>query len=494
MNKKRLFAAMGLMAGTLGTPALTRSQSGPVTTPEMVAKVVAAEPVAAKGPFEPTWESVKANYQTPEWFRDAKFGIFMHWGLYAVPAQFSEWYGKHMYGNAGITKWHTEKYGPPDKFGYKDFIPMFTAEKFDPDAWATLFKKSGAKYIVPTAMHHDGYALWDSKVVPWNTMAMGPKRDLIGDLGAAARKQGLKFGVSHHGIEHFTFIQPTKGLVSDLQDPKWADFYSVADRSDAALEKFLKGWVAENFELIEKYQPDMLWYDNGVNGRVFDPMKLKVAQHYYNRAIEWKKQVSISTKGHDAAEGPAYLAGSIMDFERSGRAPKQLVDYIWQVDEPVLRRFGYTNDPMNAKSPNVIRLLIDCTSKNGALLLNISPRADGTIPDEQQKLLLEIGAWLEVNGEAIYGTRPWTQPSDGPARFTTKGDTLYATFVSSEVNEEVTVKALATGKVEGKVTDVSLVGGGKLTFNQTDAGLQIELPAETPTIYPAVKISGLKLK
>jgi alpha-L-fucosidase len=387
----------------------------------------------------------------PGWFRDAKFGIFMHWGLYAVPAHASEWYAKHMYGNPGITQWHTEKFGPPDKFGYKDFIPKFTCEKFNPDDWAALFKKSGAKVIIPTAIHHDGFALWDSAVNPWNAKKMGPRRDLIGDLAQAVRQQGLKFGVSHHGIEHFTFIQPTKGLATDLNDPEWAGFYSVTDRSDAACEKFLANWVAENVELVDRYQPDILWFDNGVNPRVFDPLKLKVAAYYYNRAVEWKKAVSLSTKDR------AYLAGSILDFERSGRAPKELTDFVWQVDEPVLYRFGYTEGSPIAKAAGVVRLLVESTSKNGGLLLNISPKANGTIPDDQQNLLLQIGAWLDVNGEAIYGTRPWKIFGEGKVRFTTKGQTLYA-IILGWPGEQTIIPALAQEKIRGKVEKVSLLG------------------------------------
>ena len=152
---------------------------------------------------------------------------------------------------------------------------------------------------IPTAEHHDGFALWDSAVYPWNAKRLGPHRDLIGELAAAVRKEGIKFGVSHHGIEHFTFIQPTAGQVNDLDDSKWKDFYCVADRSDAACEKFLENWVAENAELVDRYQPDILWFDNGVNGREFDPIKLKVATYYYNRAAAWGKTVSLSTKGNN---------------------------------------------------------------------------------------------------------------------------------------------------------------------------------------------------
>ena len=464
------------------------AQSGPRTTPEIVAQAAAAGVAIPPGPFAPTWDSIRANYHLPGWFRDAKFGIFMHWGLYAVPAHASEWYEKHMYGNPGITQWHTEKFGSPDKFGYKDFIPMLTAANWDPDAWAALFKKAGAKVIIPTAVHHDGFALWDSTVNPWNAKLMGPRRDLIGDLSKAVRKQGLKFGVSHHGIEHFTFIQPTAGQTNDLYDPQWKDFYSVADRSDAACEKFLQNWVAENTELIDKYQPDILWFDNGVNGRVFDAIKLKVAAYYYNRAASWGKEVSLETKDS------AYLAGSIMDFERRSRAPKELTDFVWDVDEPVLYRFGYTENSPIASADGCVRLLVEATSKNGGLLLNISPKADGTIPDDQQKLLLQIGAWLDVNGAAIYGTRPWTKFGEEKIRFTTKGKTFYAISLGWP-GKEMVIPALAKGKVAGKVEKINLLGhAGALEFSQDESGLHVTMPEEKPCDHAfALEITGLEI-
>ncbi len=467
----------------------TFAQDGPHTTPEVIARAAAKSPALPAGPFAPTWDSIRTNYSTPDWLRDAKFGLFMHWGLYAVPAHASEWYGKHMYGNPGITQWHTEKFGAPDKFGYKDFIPMFTCSNWNPDAWAELFKQSGAKVVIPTAEHHDGFALWDSAVNPWNAKQLGPHRDLIGDLSKAVRKQGLKFGVSHHGMEHFTFIQPTKGATNDLYDPKWKDFYSVADRSDAACEKFLANWVAENEELVDKYQPDVLWFDNGLNRREFDPLKLQVAAYYYNRAATWGKKVSLSTKDH------AYLAGSFMDFERGSRAPKELTDYPWFVDEPVLYRFGYTENSPITDAGRVVRQIVDCTSKNGGLLLNISPKADGTIPDDQQKLLRQIGAWLAVNGDAIYGTRAWKQFSEGKIRFTTKGETLYAISLEWPANG-ISIASLSTTNSAGKISAVELLGHkGALEFSQDEGGLKIKLPADKPCDYAwAFKISGVKSK
>jgi alpha-L-fucosidase len=452
-----------------------------------------------KGPFGPTWESIRAHYKVPQWFRDGKFGIFLHWGVYAVPARQSEWYVRHMYGTPGIIEWHREHFGPQDKFGYKDFIPLFTCEKFDPDAWAALFKKAGARYVVPTAEHHDGFALWDSALTKWNARDMGPRRDLIGDLAKAVRRQGLKFGVSNHRMEHYSFINPAPGLQTDLYDPASADFYSVANRSEESYKNFLRDWVARNYELIDKYQLDLLWFDNGINSRSLDPQKLEVAAYYYNRAAEWKKEVSITTK--DAA----YLAGSIKDYERQGRGPTTLQDEVWQVDDSVHQRWGYLSDANYWNVHDIVWRLVENVSKNGNLLLNFSPRADGTIPDQQVKLLLGIGRWLDVNGEAIYETRPWVRFGEGPAinnrpaytgrdiRFTTKGDALYAILMAWP-GREALISSLTTGQNSaGKVRKVELLGHKEpLKFAQDSAGLKVAMPAEQPCEYAYVlKISGL---
>ncbi len=482
----------------------------PETRLEVVQAAVASSPIKLPaGPFEPTWESLKKNYQVPQWVVSAKFGLFMHWGLYSVPAHHNEWYEKHMYG--AELQWHTEHFGSPDKFGYKDFIPLFTAEKFDADAWADLFKKAGAQFVVPTAQHHDNFALWDSAVTPFNAKQMGPKRDLIGELAAAVRKKGLKFGVSNHGIENFQFINPPAALAADLKakkvdlfDPKWADFYHVADRSDAACEKFLVNWYERNVELIDKYQPDMLWFDNGVDQRFLDPLKLRIAAYYYNRAKEWGKEVTLSTK--KAAYAPSNknseTIGSVIDFEKIGtRSPAGIRTGEWQVDEPIGSTWGYTSDMRVSGAAGIISKLADTVSKNGTLLLNLSPKADGTISQAQQDTLLEVGQWLGLNGEAIYGTHNWTQFGEGGGgsplmRFTVKGDALYAILVGNWPQNEVVIRALAKGKApEGKITGITLLGSrDNLEFAQDDSGLKVKLPATAPCKYAYVlKITGLKM-
>ena len=484
----------------------------PETTLQVVEAAVAMIPTKnPPGPFEPTWDSLKENYQVPKWFAEAKFGLFMHWGLYSVPAHHNEWYEKHMYTDGADGQWHVDHFGPQDKFGYKDFIPLFTATNWNPDAWAELFKKSGAKFVIPTAEHHENFALWDSDVTPFNAVKMGPHRDLIGDLSKAVRKQGLKFGVSNHGIENFQFINPPAAMIADMKakqvdlfDPKWADFYNVADRSDAACEKFLTNWFARNIELIDKYQPDILWFDNGVDQRYLDPLKLRIAAYYYNRAKEWGKEVSISTK--KAAYAPSNknteTIGSIIDFEKIGaRSPSGIRTGAWQVDEPIGSTWGYTSDERFSGPAPIIAKLADTASKNGTLLLNLSPKADGTFPPEIPATLLEIGAWLDVNGEAIYGTHNWIKFSDGDARgenksnirFTVKGDALYAIILGKWPGENIVIASLA--ETVGKIETVTMPGSeGNLEFTRDAAGLKVKLPATAPCKYAYVlKITGLKM-
>jgi alpha-L-fucosidase len=503
-------------------------------TPEMVAAALKDIPAPPPGPYQESWDSIQQNYKDPEWFRDAKFGIYMHLGIFSVPAHASEWYVRYMYGgNAGVMQWHTEHFGPPTKFGYKDFLPMYTMAKWDPDAWAALFKKAGAKYVLAPGEHHDGFSNWDSAINPYNSVNYGPHRDIDGDLIKALEKVGLKTGISDHSFFHFVFIPALPG--SDEYDPKWAAFYSVADRSPAARVKFMHDWVAKRIETIEKYKPDMLWFDMNTD-HATDPLKIRVAAYYYNWAKQAGKDVAISAKT------AAWVSGQIMDYEREGRAPMELTDWVWQPDDPIQDKFGYVEGIHPAPAGSFVDKIIENTSKNGNLLLNISPKADGTIPQEQVDVLLSIGKWLDVNGEAIYSTRPWVKFGEGPIadrvassmvklraagfagklngqnmagdgvgggglprgggysqddiRFTKHGDTLYA-IVMKWPTDQVVIKSLATGQpVQGKVEKVELLGhSGDLEFTQDADGLKVKFPADKPCDFAyALKITGLKLE
>ena len=384
------------------------AQSGPQVTPEIVAAAAAAKTPVAPGPVQPTWESIRANYSVPQWFIDAKFGITMHWGLFSVAAYHNEWYEKYMYTT--FADWHAQNFGPQDKFGYKDFIPLFTAKDFNADDMAELVKESGAKYFMPTVEHHDGFSLWNSATNPFNAYNMGPHRDLVGEMAVATRKAGLKFGICSHNMEHYTFVNPTPGLKTDVDDPKYANFY-WHDHSDARLQEFLEDWVKKNIELIDQYQPDVMWFDNGVNSRALDPLKMKVAAYYYNRALQWHKQVTIETKDS------AYLAGSVLDFEKlNPRGPTQILKGVWDAEDTEGSTWGYTAaNPVETfrGARSVINELSTILSMNGSLLLNLSPMGQGAINEQQRTALKEVGKWLAVNGEAVYGTHNWVVDGEG---------------------------------------------------------------------------------
>jgi alpha-L-fucosidase len=352
-------------------------------------------------------------------------------------------------------------------------------------------------------------------------------------MAVAARKEGLKFGVCNHSIEHYTFVNPTPGLKTDLDDPAYADFYWT-HHSDANLQRFLELWVAKSMELIDKYQLDILWYDNGVNSRAYDPLKEKVAAYFYNRAKQWGKKVTIDTKDS------AFLSGSVLDFEKlNPRGPTQILSGIWDAEEPIGSTWGYSaaNPVETFRSPqSVISELCEVLSMNGNLLLNLSPDGQGAINSAQQNTLHEIGKWLAINGEAVYGTHNWIKDNEGapatapraargrrgnpttqptavpptapaPApqearsqrgivyRFTVKGDDLYA-IAQSWPGDTAVITSLATGKApEGAIQSVTLLGNsGNLEFTQDDQGLKIKLPSQRPCDYAySIKITGLKM-
>jgi alpha-L-fucosidase len=521
--------ALNVLAGGWATPILAQDigeggnsmgfDMAPETNLEVVEEAVKQIPEKmAPGPVEPNWDSLKRNYKVPDWFIGAKFGIFMHFGIFSVPAHKSEWYEKFMYAGGedntmkamhnhdSLLAWHTEHFGPPDKFGYKEFIPMFKAEKFNADEWASLFKRAGARYVVPGAQHHENFAMWDSQVTPFNAARMGPKRDVVGELAKAVRKQGMKLGLANHGIENFQFLNPPASLVNqmkaekaDLFDPKWADFYNYADRSPAACRKFLVNWYERNVELIDKYQPDLLYFDNGIDQRYLDPLKLNVAAYYYNRAKSWGKEVSLTSK--KAAFSPTgrntETIGSIIDFE--GHTPGGIRTGSWEEDRPIGDSWGYITGMHVNSSDVVISWLLDAVSKNGALLLNVSPMADGTIPEDQQRVLLRVGKWLQTNGEAIYDTHSWIKFQETGRQhiyFTVKGNALYAILLGKWPSSDVVIASLAEGQAPpGKITSVTMLGSGDpLSFSQNSDGLNVKLPDSAPgdSAY-TLKITGLQM-
>ena len=465
-----------------------------------------------QGPFRADWESLQ-KFDAPDWYRDAKFGIFIHWGVYSVPAFGSEWYPRLMYQTGTPEfKHHIASYGPQDKFGYKDFVPKFKAERYDPVAWAELFKKAGAKYVVPVAEHHDGFAMYDSGVSDWTAAKMGPHRDLIGDLAKAVRAAGLHFGVSSHRVEHNFFLGVGRTFSSDINDPEYAAFYGPAhnwlnNKAGTPLDgdftyvsqAWANDWLARSTELVEKYHPDIVYFDWWIGQASIRPNLTRFAAFYYNSSLKYGDHVGvINYKDYAMNEH-----SGVLDLERG-----QLGDIrplYWQTDTSISNKsWGYIQDD-TFKSPQfVIHQLIDIVSKNGNLLLNIGPRSDGTIPDEVQRVLLDVGEWLNTNGEAIYGTRPWRTYGEGPTkvaagsfhdtdtanytpedfRFTTKGDVLYAIGLAWPGTGEALIHSLALTLGGKRVQSVSLVGSEtKVPFSQGTDGLRVVLPNLAPPKY-----------
>jgi alpha-L-fucosidase len=464
--------------------------------------------IVSAGPFAASWESLGA-YRVPAWYEDAKFGIFIHWGVYSVPAFGSEWYPRNMYQkDSDEFKHHVTTYGPQSKFGYKDFIPLFKAERFNADRWAEVFKQAGAKLVVPVAEHHDGFAMYDCGFSDWNALKIGPKRDIMGEIAAAVRKKGLVFGLSSHRAEHWWFFNGGRDFDSDVKDPANDGLYGPATPGETEPDKaFLDNWLARTSELGDKYHPHLVWFDWWIGRPSFKPYLQKFGAFYYNRSAQWNKGVAINYKYDAFPENAA-----VLDIERgqlAGIRPR-----FWQTDTSISKNsWGYVTSQDYKTSGEIIGDLVDIVSKNGALLLNMGPRSDGTIPEEEESILLAIGRWLKVNGEAIYGTRPWKVFGEGPTqvaegafsdtkrqrytgrdiRFTKKGNALYA-IVLTWPGETVTIKSLATESphVSGEITDVRLLGHrGSLRFTRGSAGLTVEMPVDMPSSDAGtLKITG----
>jgi alpha-L-fucosidase len=471
----------------------------------------------SSGTFQPTMESL-TNYHCPEWFRDAKFGIWAHWGPQAVPMD-GDWYARQMYqqGHAQY-KDHFEHYGHPSTNGYKDIIPLWKAEKWDPDRLMALYKKAGAKYFVSMGSHHDNFFLWNSKLHRWNAVNMGPKRDVVGTWQKAALKNGLRFGVSEHLGASFTWFQdshksdktgPFAGVAYDGADPQYQDLYHFpAEPGDTGWystnPRWQQMWFNEIKELVDNYHPDLLYSDGGVP--FGNEVGRSLIAHLYNaNAQKHGGQVEVVYNCKQKSEGRW-----VEDLER-GVMPG-INPYPWQTDTSIGDWFYNRNWKFRPVSWT-IHMLVDIVSKNGNLLLNVVQRPDGSLDAEVEQMLKELADWTAVNGEAIYGTRPWLVYGEGAVRtkgghfhedfkysskdirFTTKGNALYAIALGWPDDGKLVVKSLArTG--QGQISDVRLLGSkSKLTWSQSSQGLTVTLPPGQLSPYTcAIRIHGTDLK
>lgn len=503
------------------------------------------------GPFQPNWNSLE-QYQCPEWFRDAKFGIWAHWTAQCVPEQ-GDWYARQMYQEGSHDyEYQVEHYGHPSKVGFKDIDHIWHAEHWDPERLIGLYKAAGAKYFVALAQHHDNFDCFDSKYQPWNSVAIGPKKDIVGTWAKAARKAGLRFGVTSHGSHAWSWYEVSQG--ADTKGPlagvpydgnltkadgkgQWwegldpQDLYAQNHKpmglewtwdnhgqGDLPSKAYCEKFYNRTIDLLDKYHPDLLYFDDIVLPLYpISDVGLRIAAYHYNSNMKHHRgrlEAVLNGKGLNEDQQKAM----VHDFER-GRSDK-IVPHPWQTDTCIGQwhydRSVYENHQY--KTPEqVVKMLVDIVAKNGNLLLNIPVRGDGTIDPDEEKFLQGMAAWMAVNEEAIFGTRPWTISGEGPVkvrggmfseggeermtaedmRFTTKGHTLYATALGwPEAGGKFVVKTLAANApgVVGTVQRVRLLGHGDVPFTRTANGLEITLPASKPCDHAyALKIEGLNL-
>ncbi|MGC4046802.1 MAG: alpha-L-fucosidase [Armatimonas sp.] len=479
-------------------------------------------------PFVPTYDSL-TRYECPEWFRDAKFGIWAHWGPQAVP-MVGDWYARHMYYQGHEQyEHHVKTFGHPSEFGYKDIIPLWKAEKFDPERLMALYKATGARYFVSMGVHHDNFDLWNSKHNAWNAVQMGPQRDVLGEWQRAAQKQGLKFGVSEHLGASFTWWQ--RSHASDKTGPKEAVPYDGADPANESLyhfpaepgdtawystnERWATHWLARITDLIDQYNPDLLYTDGALP---FGPIGCEMLAHFYNTNMALhggKLEAVYNLKDWTSSPGHGdYIEGiGVQDVERGGLS--EIKPAPWQTDTAIGDWFYNQNwkandtGTMYRSARWVIQTLIDVVSKNGNMLLNVIQRPDGSLDPDVETLLADVAHWIAIHGEGIYATRPWKVYGEGVTeteaghfkedfgfsaadiRYTqTKdGSTVYAFALGWPENGTLLLCSLADYPVE----KVELLGhSGTLAFTHTPEGLQVTLPTQpTSEIACALKLSVL---
>lgn len=458
--------------------------------------------VIENGKYKADWNSL-SEYGVPEWYEKAKFGVFVHWGVYSVPAYFSEWYPRLMYYRGNPVFWHHKrKYGKD--FNYRDFIPMFKAEKFNAEKWVSLVKNSGAKFIMPVGEHHDGFKMYNSDLSKWTSVNMGPKRDILDELKNECEKQDLIFSTSSHRAEHYWFLNggKTVGFNNETQDENYRDFYGECEnihkknnlytllRQEHGIEpsvEWLEDWLVSSCDLIDRCQPASLFFDWWVSYRAFRPYMKKFLAYYYNRSLEWGKRVCVYYKSDAVMYNCAI-------FDRERGQLEDISPYIWQ---------GETSTAYNAwsycttnrfKKPEIIACnMLDVISKNGCFVLNIGPKADGTICKEELNILNRLGEFTKQNKEAIWGTQPYKVFGEGKKqkggsftehftytakdyRFTCKTGVVYAFSLKPEGKNKFQIKALADSMdlFHCIIKNITLLGSSeKIKFIQNKKCLTI---------------------
>lgn len=464
--------------------------------------------------YSADWESLSKVNEQPDWFQDAKLGIYAHWGPVSTANIGMErgagWYGLNMYMEkaydwktgemsdqpSGPFKHHTKTHGHPSKFGYKDIIPLFKPTAFDPQEWAELFKAAGAKFAGPVAMHHDNFAMWDSEVTRWNVKDF-TGIDVTGELKQSIEAQGMKFMASFHHA--FTWVYYANAYNFDATEETsdlYTDKHELTDFKPT--KRFHDEWYAKLKEVVDNYQPDVVWFDWWVE-ELDEDYRKKFIAYYYNKGLEWGKDVVISYKNTSFPESVG-----VHDYER-GR-PNKLKEKFWMTDTSPGAWF-FRQNAQFVESNEIIDILIDIVAKNGLMLLNVPPNPDGSIPQEMKDMLHELGGWLDINGEGIYGTRPWRVFGEGPTRirggghkvesqkivytdkdirFTRKGDDLLYVIVMDAPKSDILVSTLSTNLsvLDSKIGKITLLGSEeKVEWTLDEKGLNIKKPKSVPSDF-----------
>jgi alpha-L-fucosidase len=494
--------------------------------------------------YEPSWESL-SQYEVPEWFKDAKFGVFLHWGPQSVGFEHNGWVARHLYMQEGAG-WgddypkHLSHFGHPSEFGYKDLIPLWKAERWDPDVLVAFYKEVGIKYIVPVAVHHDNFDLYHSSYQPWNSVNMGPMRDIMGEWAFAARKHGLKFGVSSHSDRTWYWLHPSKGsdrsgerkgvrydgwLTKEDGLGTWwegydpQDLYAVPNSEDyqsdeyymskgiVPTEAYKNNWYLRTKELIDNYQPDLIWFDGPMPMRVheeasledmirFEAVGLEITAYYYNQRL---KLDGVEGVVNIKSWGPGTVVDSgavVMDIEKG--LLDRINPYYWQAETSINGAWFYNGKvDIEMTTQVIIHNLCDIVSKNGNLLLNVGLAPDGTMLDNERQTLMEIGDWLTTHGEGIYETRPWrvfgesdTEIVSGDfkqnvrpmsardIRYTHKDQILYAFFMDKPENGELRLNTLREQDLGSIRNIVFLSENVGVEWRSDSNGISIVLPDE----------------
>ncbi|RKR07985.1 alpha-L-fucosidase [Maribacter vaceletii] len=449
--------------------------------------------------FKANWESLAQVNNQPEWFEDAKLGIYFHWGPYSVPAYKSEWYPRWMYikdakdwapdtyafnkyGSQdrvkGIYEYHKENFGDPSEFNYHDFIPMFKAEKFDAADWVDLFEKAGAKFLGPVAQHHDGFAMWDSEVNMWNSMDKGPKKDILGEIFKEAKKRDIKtLATFHHSKNRQLYADDSKAWGGwDSHFPYHPDYATSSIDPELKylygnipVDEFNKYWLDQVNEVVDKYGPDIIWFDVWLD-RVPEKYRQEMVAHHFNKGIERSQEPIVVYKQQDI---PSNVG--VMDMEQAGRS--EMSQVVWMTDITIsLKSWSYIQNQPYKKADLLLKNMIDVWSKKGVVLLNVSPMADGTINQQQRDVLAEMGAWLNTYGEAVYGTRTHTIHGYGiseiKAGFEGVGQSATQEFNANDIR--------FTRSKDGKTLYVFMLG-------MPEANTTIELEEILPNVTNKIK-------